>query len=226
MGAAGTAPFDAASTLIDTARADACRLLDTEDITFGEGSFRAPGTNRFISLGDLSAKTGKTYEGSAFTSAKAGTYPNGVHLAEVEIDPETGALELLHYTVVDDVGTIVNPLMLAGQIHGGVAHGLGQAFLEQMLYGERGTSLTAPLMDYAMPRAADLAPIDIHHSSTMTDANPLGVKCVRESGTVGALSSGMSAVHDALAPLGIDTFTMPATPFRIWQAIQTTRGTQ
>lgn len=226
MGAAGTALVDAAMALIDQARDDALTILNVADVAFEDGAFRVAGSNRFITLEDLAARCDKTFTGSAFTSAKAGTYPNGVHLAEVEIDPQTGALTLVHYIVIDDVGTVVNPLLLAGQIHGGVAQGLGQAFLEQMVYDESGTPISASLMDYAMIRASDLSQIDIYHSPTFTEANPLGVKGAGESGTVGALAAGINAVHDALAPLGVDNFTMPATPHRIWQAIQSARGTQ
>ncbi|MGB3553641.1 MAG: molybdopterin cofactor-binding domain-containing protein, partial [Jannaschia sp.] len=178
------------------------------------------GANVFVTLEDLARTMGRTYAGEAFTASRAGTFPNGVHLAEIEIDPETGALDLLRYTVVDDVGTVVNPAGLAGQIHGGVAQGLGQAFGERIVYDADGALLSGSLMDYALPRAADLTMMDLHHSPTETHANAVGAKGVGESGVVGALAAGISAVQDALAPFGVTRIDMPATPHRVWQAIQ------
>ncbi|WP_245191020.1 xanthine dehydrogenase family protein molybdopterin-binding subunit [Jannaschia formosa] len=225
MGAAGQALSDAADGLIAQARPDAARHLGIPeaDATFTDGAFRAPGANAFVTLRDLARATGRSYSGEAFTMSKAGTFPNGVHLAEIEIDPETGATELLRYTVVDDVGTVVDPEGLAGQVHGGVAQGLGQAFGERIVYDEDGALLSGSLMDYALPRAVDLPMIDMLHSPTPTDANVVGAKGVGESGVVGALSAGISAVQDALAPLGAKAPDMPATPHRIWQAIRAAR---
>ena len=221
MGAAGQALSDAASKLIALTLPEAAARLGTDQVSFADGAFRVVGSNRFLTLEDLTKGTGQTYRAEAFTSAKSGTFPNGVHLAEVEIDPETGALEVLRYTVVDDVGHAVNPLLLAGQIHGGVAQGLGQAFLERIVYAPDGALLSGSLMDYAIPRAGDLPMFAMDHSPTLTQANALGVKGAGESGTVGALAAGISAVHDALSPLGVEDVAMPATPHRIWQAIQT-----
>jgi carbon-monoxide dehydrogenase large subunit len=228
MGAAGQALYDAANKLIENATQDAARLLDAtpEDILFTDGAFRIAGSNRFVSFADLAARTGQIYYAKAFTSTKAGTFPNSVHLAEVEIDAETGELEILNYTMVDDVGTIVNPLLLAGQLHGGVAQGLGQAFMEKIVYDDNGALLSGSLMDYALPRADDLTMFTLLHSPTSTTANALGVKGAGESGTVGALAAGISAVHDALSVLGIEDVAMPATPHRIWQAIQAAKTDQ
>ena len=222
MGAAGQALSDAAATLIADARGDATRALDAAeaDVAFAGGAFRVRGANAFITLHDLARATGRRYSGEAFTASKAGTFPNGVHLAEIEIDPETGAVRLMRYVVIDDVGQVVDPAGLEGQIHGGVAQGLGQAFGERIVYDAGGALLSGSLMDYALPRAVDLPMMDLHHSPTATDANALGAKGVGESGVVGALAAGINAVHDALAPPGVTRIDMPATPHRIWQAIR------
>jgi carbon-monoxide dehydrogenase large subunit len=222
MGAAGQALSDAATNLILQATPDAANLLETapENVEFTDGAFRVAGTNRFVSLQDLILRSANTYSAEALTRARSGTFPNSVHLAEIEIDPETGALEVLNYVVVDDVGRIVNPLLLEGQIHGGVAQGLGQAFLERVVYDDSGAMLSGSLMDYALPRADDLLMFNLLHSPTPTNANALGVKGAGESGVVGALAVGISAVHDALSVLGVQDIAMPATPHRIWQAIQ------
>jgi carbon-monoxide dehydrogenase large subunit len=228
MGAAGQALSEAATDLIAQATPDAARILEAapEQVHFAEGAFRVPQTNRFLSLEDLVARTGNSYSAEAFCATRSGTFPNGVHLAEVEIDPETGALDLLRYTVVDDVGTIVNPQLMAGQMHGGIAQGLGQAFLERVAHDENGAVISGSFMDYAMPRADDLTMFTMVHSPTPTGANALGVKGVGESGVVGALAAGISAVHDALSVLGVEDVAMPATPHHIWQAIQTATMTK
>ncbi|MGH7089725.1 MAG: xanthine dehydrogenase family protein molybdopterin-binding subunit, partial [Stellaceae bacterium] len=146
------------------------------------------------------------------------TYPNGCHACEVEIDPETGAVQVLSYAVVDDVGTVINPKTLKGQIHGGVAQGAGQALMEQVVYDQQsGQLLSASFMDYAMPRAADMPPaFEVESNPVPTKLNPLGAKGAGEAGTVGALPAVMNAVIDAL---GV-TIDMPATPERVWRALQ------
>jgi carbon-monoxide dehydrogenase large subunit len=223
MGAMGQAMSDAAAELIARALPVAAQMLDVapEALRFEDGAFRIAGSNRFLTLEDLCTRSGRSFRAEAWTSAKAGTFPNGVHIAEVEIDPETGALDLLRYTVADDVGTVVDPVGLAGQLHGGIAQGLGQALMERIVYDDDGALLTGSFMDYALPRAADLPFMTLDHAPTPTEANALGAKGAGESGTVGALAAGISAVHDALRPLGVEDVTMPATPCAIWQAIQT-----
>jgi carbon-monoxide dehydrogenase large subunit len=148
------------------------------------------------------------------------TFPNGCHIAEVEIDPETGEAETVAYVVVDDVGTVINPLLLKGQIHGGIAQGLGQVFGEDIRYDANGQLLTASFMDYLMPRAADFPAMVVKSNPVPTTTNPLGVKGAGEAGTVGALPVLINAVVDALRPLGIHHIEMPATPARIWAAIR------
>ena len=142
-------------------------------------------------------------------------------MCELEIDEATGVVTLVHYVVVDDVGTIVNPLTLEGQVHGGVAQGLGQALMEQVVYGrESGQLLTSTFMDYGIPRADTMCDISVAGNPVPTKLNPLGAKGAGEAGTVGALPAVINAVMDALAPLGVRDFDMPATSERVWQAIQ------
>jgi len=158
---------------------------------------------------------------SALYSAKVANYPNGCHVCEVEIDPETGEVAVLRYSVVDDVGTVMNPLLLEGQVAGGVVQGLGQALMEDIAFDlKSGQLLTGSFMDYAMPRADDLSDIDIGSNPVPTKTNPLGVKGAGEAGSVGALPAVANAVVDALSPLDIRHIEMPATPERLWRAIK------
>ena len=153
------------------------------------------------------------------------TFPNGTHIAEVEIDPETGVTTLVRYAAVEELGKILNPQLVAGQIHGGVVQGVGQALGEQILHDpETGQLLTASFMDYQMPRADEMPEFVLATREVPTKVNPLGAKGVGEAGTVGALGAAMNAICDALLPLGIPHFDMPATPGRVWEAIQAARG--
>lgn len=149
----------------------------------------------------------------------ARSFPNGAHVSEVEIDPETGVVTVDRYTVVDDFGNLINPMLVAGQIHGGVAQGLGQALTERVVYDEDGQLLTASFMDYAMPRADDCPMISFSTEAVPTKTNPMGMKGCGEAGTVGALAAISNAVEDALAPLGVTKMDMPFTPQRVWHAI-------
>ena len=152
-------------------------------------------------------------------------FPNGCHVCEVEIDPETGTVEVVDYSVVDDVGTVLNPLLLKGQIHGGVAQGLGQAVMERVVFDPgSGQNLSGSFMDYAMPRAADICAIRVAANPVPTATNPLGVKGAGEAGTVGALPAVTGAILDALAPLGVDALPMPAAPETVWRAIAAAGG--
>ena len=158
---------------------------------------------------------------SMYTSPTAITYPNGCHICEIEVDPETGTHEVINYVVVDDVGIVINPMLLKGQIQGGIAQGLGQAVMENIAYdNETGQLLSASFMDYAMPRATDLCSIEVKSSPVPTKNNPLGVKGAGEAGCVGALPCVLNALDDALAPVGVVHIEMPATPERIWKAIR------
>jgi carbon-monoxide dehydrogenase large subunit len=149
------------------------------------------------------------------------TFPSGCHVAEVEIDPETGAIDLLRYTAVDDYGRLINPMLTEGQVQGGLAQGIGQALLEHTVYdSQSGQLLSGSLMDYALPRATDLPFFDIELIERPTEANPLGVKGSGQAGCIGAPQTVMAAVLDALRPAGVERLEMPATPARVWEALQ------
>ena len=153
------------------------------------------------------------------------TFPNGCHACEVEIDPETGKVDVVGYSIVDDVGTVINPVTLKGQIHGGIAQGLGQVLMEQVVYDpDSGQLMTGSFQDYAMPRADDLAETRIGGNPVPTGNNPLGVKGAGEAGTCGALPAGMNAVIDALRQAGVEGMDMPATPARVWAALRDGNG--
>jgi carbon-monoxide dehydrogenase large subunit len=233
----GSALWLAADKIVAKGRRIAAHLLEAAeaDIEFAEGSFAVVGTDRRISITDVArasfqaARLPKELEGGLYEtgtfSPEDNTYPNGCHVCEVEIDPDTGALDIVRYVVIDDVGTVVNPIGLKGQIHGGVAQGLGQALMEQVVYDrESGQNLTGSFMDYAMPRADVMPYMEIHSNPVPTKRNPLGAKGAGEAGTVGALPAIVNAVIDALAPLGVSSLEMPATPARVWQAIREARS--
>ena len=152
-------------------------------------------------------------------------FPNGCHVCEVEIDPDTGTVEIVDYSVVDDVGTVMNPLLVKGQIHGGIAQGAGQILIEDIAFDPKtGQLLTGSFMDYAMPRADDLSMFEVKSNPVPTKTNPLGVKGCGEAGTVGAMPAVINAIVDALSPLGVRHIEMPSTPECIWRAIQGASG--
>ena len=204
------------------------------DLEFADATFSVAGTDRRLSLSDVAKAAfragalppgleGGLYETGTFAPSDF-TYPNGCHVCEVEIDAETGELDILNYTVVDDVGTVVNPIGLHGQIHGGVMQGLGQAVMEQVVYDpQSGQMLSGSFMDYAMPRADALPAISVTSNPVPTKRNPLGAKGAGEAGTVGALPAIVNAVMDALTPLGVKHIDMPTTSQRIWQAMHAAR---
>jgi len=229
----GTALWVAADKVIAKGKKIAARLLEAAeaDIAFADGKFAVVGTDRAVVLQEVARaafQPGKLppgvepglYETGTF-APKQDTWPNGCHVCEVEVDPDTGAVTLVSYVIVDDVGTVINPLTLKGQIHGGVAQGVGQALMEQIVYdGESGQLLTASFMDYAMPRADTFPDMHVESNPVPTALNPLGAKGAGEAGTVGALPVVINAVADALAPLGVRQLDMPATAERVWRAIQ------
>ena len=233
----GSALWLAADKVIAKGRKIAAHLLEAAeaDLQFAEGRFRVAGTDRAVTITEVARAAFQPallppglepglYETGTF-APKQDTWPNGCHVCEVEVDPDTGAVAVIGYVVVDDVGTVVNPLTLAGQIHGGVAQGAGQALMEQVVYErESGQLLTASFMEYAMPRADTLPAMVIGSNPVPTDLNPLGAKGAGEAGTVGALPAVMNAVIDAVAPLGVRHLDMPATPERVWRAIQGARA--
>lgn len=222
----------AADKVIDKGREIAAHILEAavDDIEFAEGTFTVAGTDRDIPLtkivtaafAPLTLPPG-IEPGLAEQAAYRGdlpSYPNGCHVCEVEIDPDTGRVDVLNYIVVDDFGTVLNPLLVKGQVHGGVAQGLGQILLENTVYDSDGQLLTASFMDYGMPRADDFSDFVIQTNSVPTTTNPLGVKGVGEAGAVGGMPAVMNAVMDAIAPLGVRDLDMPASPSRIWAAIR------
>ncbi len=237
MAIAGTALVIAADKIIAKGKRIAAHLMEAAapDVEFDAGKFKVAGTDRSVTLKDVAkaaydpAKLPKgvepgLYESGTF-SPENHTFPNGCHVCEVEIDPDTGVVDVVRYTVVDDVGTVVNPLTLKGQIHGGVVQGLSQVLFERIEYdSESGQLLTGSFMDYCMPRADDVCAMEVGSNPVPTKLNPLGVKGAGEAGTVGALPAVMNAIMDALAPLGVKEFDMPATADRVWRVIRKVRG--
>ena len=226
----GTALCLAADKVIAKGKRIAAQLLEAADadIAFALGRYTIAGTDRGVSLKEV-ARASFAYaalpkdmepglfEHATFSPAQE-TFPNGTHVCEVEVDPQTGAIELINYVVVDDVGTVINPLTLHGQVVGGIVQGLGQILMEQIVYdAETGQLLTGSFMDYALPRAGDLCNFEVGHNTVPTKLNPLGAKGAGEAGTVGALAAAMNAIVDALGTSDID---MPTTSERVWQALQ------
>ena len=228
---AGSAFHGAIEKVIAKARVLAAHLLGVEvdDVAFAEGIFSSPKTNRTLTMPDVAraaadpSKLPVGMEGSlAATSvyrADVENYPNGCHVCEIEIDPDTGEVEIARYTVVDDVGTVLNPMLLHGQIHGGVAQGVGQVLMEDICRDTSGQPITGSFMDYALPRASDLGDIVVESHPVPTKTNPLGVKGAGEAGCVGALPAVANALVDALSEFGVQHIEMPATRERIWRAI-------
>ncbi|MCK5574413.1 MAG: xanthine dehydrogenase family protein molybdopterin-binding subunit, partial [Sphingomonadales bacterium] len=148
------------------------------------------------------------------------TFPNGCHIAEVEVDKATGTVDIVNYTVVDDFGVVINPMIVAGQVHGGVMQGVGQILTETCYYDdETGQLITGSFMDYGMPRADDISMINFQLNEVPCQTNPLGVKGCGEAGTIGALPATANAVHDALKDMGVDNMHAPITPLKVWQAL-------
>ena len=228
----GTAIVEASAKIIEKGKVLAGYILEAapSDIAFDRGSFTIVGTDRSISVMDLAQKlhNGAKPPADAPQSLdvahvsdgpSASTYPNGCHIAEVEVDPETGITEVVSYVCVNDFGTVINPMIVAGQLHGGVVQGIGQALMELAIYDKDGQLLTGSYMDYAMPRAADVPSFSLVDHPAPAKTNPLGVKGCGEAGCAGALTSVMNAAIDALADHGIRHLDMPLTPFRVWQAL-------
>jgi aerobic carbon-monoxide dehydrogenase large subunit len=166
----------------------------------------------------------QSLDAALITDSPPSAFPNGCHVAEVEIDPETGEVVVDRYTAVDDFGTLVNPMLAEGQVHGGVAQGIGQALLEHAVYDRQGQLLAGSFMDYALPRADGVPPLVVGFHPVPATSNPLGVKGCGEAGVTGALPAVMNAVIDALAARGVRHLDMPATPERVWRALQKSRA--
>jgi carbon-monoxide dehydrogenase large subunit len=159
-------------------------------------------------------------EAAGFYDPPNFTYPFGAHVAVVDLDPETGAVTLRKYVAVDDCGPQINPMIVEGQVHGGIVQGLGQALWEEAVYDEQGQLLTGSLMDYAVPRADVLCDLEVDSTVTPSPHHPLGVKGIGEAGTIASTCAAYNAVMDALRPFGVESIRMPMTPERVWHAIQ------
>jgi carbon-monoxide dehydrogenase large subunit len=229
----GVATLRATNQVIEKARRIAAQMLEVSeaDLAFADGKFTVAGTDRALGLKEVARAAFQParlppgvepglYESGTF-SPPSDTWPNGCHVCEVEVDRETGMVDVVRYAVVDDVGTVINPLTLKGQIHGGVAQGIGQALMEEVVYEPGSGQLqTASFMEYAIPRAMDLCEFAIESNPVPTKLNPLGAKGAGEAGTVGALPAAINAVIDALAQIGVRDLDMPASPARVWAALQ------
>lgn len=229
---AGSAFLMATEKVVEKAKAIVAHALkiDAADVNFADGVFSSSKSNRTMTIREVAvdanspAKLPATMEPGLFATAvykaPVNNYPNGCHVCEIEIDRETGEAEIVRYSVVDDVGTVLNPLLLHGQIHGGVAQGAGQVLMEDIHFDATGQLITASFMDYAMPRAHNLCDIEVESNPVPTKTNPLGTKGAGEAGNVGALPAVANALVDALSEFGIKHIEMPATPERIWRAMR------
>lgn len=236
-GGSSSSPVGASSMLrtvekvIATGKVIAAELLEAkpEDVDFADGRFPLRGTNRSVSLDDVAARAAESnpqglVEMGEFQPPTV-TFPNGCHLCEVEVDPETGVVRVDRYTIVEDIGTVLNPKLAHGQIQGGVAMGIGQALGEAIRYDEdTGQLVTGSFMDYQMPRADEMPAVQLTTRPVPTKVNPLGVKGVGEAGTVGSMVAVINAICDALGPLGVTHIEMPATPPRVWAAIEAAKA--
>jgi carbon-monoxide dehydrogenase large subunit len=229
--ATGTAIVESAGLVIAKGKQAAAHLMEAAegDIEFANGRFTIAGTDRSIGIMELAQRLreGKMPEGvpdtldvDHNTKDTPSTFPNGCHVSEVEIDPETGVVRIVRYTGVNDFGTVVNPMIVAGQMHGGVAQGIGQALMEQVSYDESGQPITGSFMDYALPRAEDIPLMTVGDHPVLAKSNPLGTKGCGEAGCAGSLVTLVNAVLDALSEFGITAIDMPLTPERVWRAIR------
>jgi len=222
----GAAIAQASDLVIKKGKALAAEELEAaeSDIEWRAGRFTVVGTDKSVSLLELADKRPKALDVSHVSDVIPSAFPNGCHVCEVEIDPETGQVDVVRYSSVNDFGTIVNPLLVEGQIHGGVIQGMGQCFMESTHYDDSGQLLTGSFMDYAIPHFTDFpAPIEWQSHPVPATTNPLGVKGCGEAGCAGAMTSVMNAVVDALSEYGIKHFDMPASPPRVWEAITKNR---
>jgi len=232
----GNAIVKASEKVVEAGRQIAAHVLEAAvaDIEFRRGRFVITGTDRSVGLMELAGKihTGlqlppdllKSLDVADIYDGPPSAFPNGCHIAEVEVDPDTGMVEVVKYTFVNDFGVVINPLLVDGQAHGGIVQGIGQALRESTVYDEAGQLLTGSYMDYAMPRADD-APFFVNASHPVpAKTNPLGAKGCGEAGCAGALPSVMNALVEALSEYGVRHIDMPATPERVWQAIRRAKG--
>jgi carbon-monoxide dehydrogenase large subunit len=233
---AGNAVHLASQEVLATARSLAAHLLEAsaDDIVVGDGGLQVVGVPAssltWAELAQAASDPQRRPDGvdglahELDFDGQSSTFPFGAHVAVVEVDTETGRVELLRHVAVDDCGRILNPLLVAGQQHGGIAQGAAQALFEEVRYDEWGNPQTGNLMDYLMPSAAELPSFETSNTQTPSPLNPLGAKGIGESGTIGSTPAVQNAVVDALAHLGVEHVDMPATPERVWRAISAARG--
>ncbi|WGS17880.1 MULTISPECIES: xanthine dehydrogenase family protein molybdopterin-binding subunit [unclassified Bradyrhizobium] len=229
--ATGQAIVEASALVVEKGKKAAAHVLEASeaDIEFGNGRFTIAGTDRSIGIMELAERmhdsnmpegTPDTLDVDHATKETVSTFPNGCHVAEVEIDPDTGVTRIVRYFAVNDFGTVVNPMIVAGQLHGGVAQGIGQAMMEEVNYDGSGQPITGSFMDYALPRAGDIPSMQVDNHPSPAKSNPLGTKGCGEAGCAGSLVCVVNAVVDALSDYGIKHINMPLTPERVWRAIQ------
>jgi carbon-monoxide dehydrogenase large subunit len=235
MRLAGTLMVQASTEVVAKARSVAAKLLEVAEsaINFTDGLFDTPKSNRRLSIFDIAQALnenpallpGQKLHAKAVFTGRMPAYPTGAAVCEIEIDPDTGATEITRYTSIDDAGQAINPMILHGQVHGGIAQGVGQALLEEISYSKSGQVLTGSFMDYGMPRAHGLPSFDVALAEDPTKGNPLRVKGGGEAGITPALAVVMNAIMDALSIYGIEHMDMPAMPYRVWTAIQAAKRT-
>ena len=233
--ATGQAIVESSKLVIEKGKRAAAHMLEASeaDIEFADGAFTIAGTDRSIDIMELAKKLhdGKVPDGvpdsldvDHTSEPIPSAFPNGCHVAEVEVDPDTGVVQIVRYSAVNDFGTVINPMLVAGQLHGGVVQGIGQALMEHVRYDESGQPITGSLMDYALPRAEDVPFMEVGDHPVPAKSNPLGTKGCGEAGCAGSLSTVVNAVVDALSDYGIKHIDMPLTPERVWRAIQDAKG--
>jgi carbon-monoxide dehydrogenase large subunit len=232
----GTAVYRACDVVMDKARRIAAHMLgcDVPDLTYADQHFSVASSNRTISFGEVATQASRSFnlppgmepnlECTLSHEPPDSNDPSAMHLAVVEVDAETGKVTVTGYFTVDDCGTVINPMIVAGQVQGGLAQGIGQALLERAVYDSSGQFLSGTFLDYAMPRALDVPCVEMGFISTPAPSNPLGAKGGSETGTIGAPAAICNAVVDALAPLGIRHMPVPLTPATVWTAIRDARA--
>jgi carbon-monoxide dehydrogenase large subunit len=233
----GTAIVKALDKVVNKGKKIAAHLLEASDtdIEFKDGVFKVAGTDKAVPFGAVAftAYVPHNYpietvepglEDSAFYDPKNFTFPAGCHCVEVEVDPDTGVVEVTDVAIADDVGVVINPMIVDGQAHGGLAQGIGQALLEECVYDAEGQLLSGSYLNYCMPRASDLPMFRVGNHVTACTHNPIGIKGVGEVGAIGVPPAVINAVLDALAPLGVTHIDMPATPEKVWRAIRAAGG--
>jgi carbon-monoxide dehydrogenase large subunit len=232
----GEALVRAADKVIEKAKPIAAHLLEAslEDIEFGAGRLSVRGTDKGVSIQEVALATFASHnypedvepglDSSATFDPVNFSFPHGTHLCAMEVDTETGAATMRKYVCVDDIGNVINPLIVAGQVHGGLVQGIAQALWEEAVYDESGTLVTGSFVDYTLPTAADTISFDIDHNTTASTTNTLGTKGVGEAGTIASTPAVVNAVVDAVRHLGVHDVTMPCTPQRVWRAITEAKG--